>query len=526
MSVAPAPLPHVWPTVVHMLADAYQRSPRATALICGDEKLNYTEYAACVSGLANELSTRGVGKGDRVALVMGNSIDIAIATLGVQACGAQVVPLNPAYTTSELVPVLEDADCIVVIFDEVAAGTLRPLFKDHDAHRTMEVSPANSMRLTRWRDDHALANCLPLPDAQSLSTLQYTGGTTGRSKGVQLSHRAVSTNVSQREALLPTKPDDERILVVTPLFHSYAVSTGLYLSIYCRGTLVIMPRYKPEFALDAIVRHTITLLLGSPTLFVSLMAFEDFGAADLSSLRLCYSGSSALSAETLRRWEAATGCSVCEGYGQSEAGPVLTFNPRYGRRKLGSVGIVVPQTELQIVDVATGSQLLDAGEPGEIRVRGPQVMEGYRGLEQETATALRGSWLYTGDIGELDTDGYLYIRDRKKEMVIVSGFNVYPREVEDALFTHPSVLEAAVVGVPDDYRGEVLAACVVVSDSKITPSELLSYLSSKLAKYKLPRDLRVVDALPKTSVGKPDKKQIKLDFYSVDGLIQTVSSPH
>jgi long-chain acyl-CoA synthetase len=250
---------------------------------------------------------------------------------------------------------------------------------------------------------------------------------------------------------------------------------------------------------------------GSPTIFIGLMGFDGFAKADLSSLRLTSSGASALSEETLRRWEAATGCVVSEGYGQSEAGPVLAYNPRYGRRKLGSVGVAVPQTELQIVDLATGSAVLPAGQVGEIRARGPQLMRGYRELPAETAEALRDGWLYTSDIGELDADGYLFIRDRKKDMVIVGGFNVYPREVEEALFSHPAVREAAVVGVPDDYRGEALVACVVPGDSAITSEALLEYLAGRLVKYKIPRELRLVEALPKTGIGKTDKQQLRRD---------------
>jgi long-chain acyl-CoA synthetase len=254
---------------------------------------------------------------------------------------------------------------------------------------------------------------------------------------VNLTHAAVSINVSQREALLPTRLDQERILAVTPLFHVYAVAMGLYLAVFCRGTLVILPRYRPEWVFEAIERHQITLFSGSPTLFTGLMAHEGFATASLQSLRLCYSGAAALPVAVLERWQAATGCTVVEGYGQSEAGPVLSYNPVEGIRKAGSVGVALPLTEIQIVDLESGTRVLPAGSSGEIRARGPQIMQGYRGLPEETASALRDGWLYTGDIGEFDHDNYLFIRDRKKDMVIVGGFNVYPREVEEALLTHP-----------------------------------------------------------------------------------------
>jgi long-chain acyl-CoA synthetase len=364
--------------------------------------------------------------------------------------------------------------------------------------------------LLRWRDgpgaklEERLLD--GLPGADDLSILQYTGGTTGRAKGVNLTHRAVSTNVAQREALLPTRAEAERVLAVTPLFHSYAMTMGLYLAASCRGTLILLPRYRPELVLSTVAAERVTRFCGSPTLFTGLMAHQDFGPTDFSSLALCYSGAAALPAETLRRWESATHCGICEGYGQTEAGPVLTFNPEEGPRKIGSVGIAVPGTEIQIVDVETRTHVLGTGEKGEIRARGPQLMSGYRNLPGETAQALRDGWLYTGDVGELDAEGYLFIRDRKKDMVIVSGFNVYPREVEEALAQHPDVSEAAVVGVAHAHRGEALRAFVVPrSGCALTAEALASHLGERLVKYKLPDDITLVPFLPKTSIGKIDK---------------------
>ena len=509
-AVARPAMPHVWPTVVHMLADAAKRAPHHAALVCADESISYLQYAACVSGLAHELNTLGAGPGARVVLVMSNSLDIAIATFAVQAAGAQVVPLNPAYTCAELEPMLESAQAHAIFYDCAAALSLAPLLGRFKPECAIQVG-AGARRLTQWRDDLAWAETLPLPSPDGLSTLQYTGGTTGMSKGVDLMHRSVATNVSQREALFPTQPEAERVLAITPLFHVYAVAMGLYLACYGRGTLVIVPKYRPDVVLDAVQQHRITLMSGSPTIFIGLMAYEGFGSYDLSSLRACSSGASALSGETLNRWESAAGCTVSEGYGQSESGPVLSYNPRHGARKLGSVGIAVPDTEIQIVDIATGTCVLPVGEVGEIRARGPQIMQGYRGLPAETTQALRDGWLYTTDIGELDDEGYLYIRDRKKEMVIVGGFNVYPREVEDALTTHPDVLEAGVVGVADAYRGEALVACVVTGNAGLTQAAIMEHLAGRLAKYKIPREVRFIRALPKTSIGKTDKNQLRAD---------------
>jgi long-chain acyl-CoA synthetase len=500
-----AELPLRHDTVVHALLDAARRSPRSPAIACGDESLDYGGYAACVAGFARELAAFG-RPGDRIALLMGNSIDIAIATFAVQAAGFQVVPLNPAYTAFELDPILENAEPVALLHDADCPPPVLEVARRRGVRHLVPVGPGQ--RLLRWRDEPLDPGRFPLPSPDALSTLQYTGGTTGRSKGVDLTHRAVSINVSQREALLPTEPDTERVLAVTPMFHVYAVSMGLYLAAFCRGELVVMPRYRPDTVLEALERHRITLFSGSPTIFIGLMSHERFASTDLSTLRLCYSGSAALPVETLRRWEAATGCVVVEGYGQSEAGPVLTYNPRHGVRKVGSVGVPLPCTEVQVVDVETGLRVLPAGQTGEIRARGPQIMRGYRGMPAETAVALRDGWLYTGDIGELDDDGYLYIRDRKKDMVIVGGFNVYPREVEEALHAHPSVAEAAVVGVPDAYRGEALVGFVVCREAAAADA-LRAHLAQRLVKYKVPGDLRIVPALPKTVVGKIDKTRLR-----------------
>ncbi|NYT67199.1 long-chain-fatty-acid--CoA ligase [Pusillimonas noertemannii] len=500
-------MPHVWPTVVHMLDDAARRAPQHTALVCGAEQFNYRQYAACVAGLAAELRQAGLGAGERVVVFMANSPDVAIAIFGVQAAGAQVVPMNSAYTASELKQVLENADARGIIYDEAASAVVNEVASGFALRYCIGSGPG-AQRLVRWAGQPELADALPLPSPSEPAILQYTGGTTGVPKGVSLLHAAVSANISQREALVPTRAGQERVLAITPLFHSYSMAMGLYLAVYARSTLVILPRYRPDTVLEAIARERITLMLGSPTIFTGLMGFEGFAQADLNSLRLCASGSAALPEETLRRWEAATGCAVCEGYGQTEAGPVIAFNPLNGVRKSGTVGVPAPETEVQIVDVHDGDKVLPQGEVGEIRVRGPQLMTGYYGRPQETADALRGGWLYTGDIGQLDEEGYLTICDRKKEMAIVSGYNVYPREVEEALFRHPGVREAAVIGVPDDYRGEVLVAHVV-ADAGVTQETLAGFLAERLVKYKWPSVIHLVDSLPRTGVGKIDKKVLR-----------------
>lgn len=493
-------LPRVHPTVVHMLAEAAERTPDATALVCGAERLSYAQYLRCVAGLANELVAKGA-RGQRVALICGNSIDIAVAMFAIHAAGAQAVPINPAYTGRELDHILADAAPQAAICDAEVA----PRLAHHAIAHRVVIGGDGGRRLTAWRDDATVA-LPPRPDPDGLASLQYTGGTTGLPKGVNLTHRQMAINISQREAALPTRPDDESILCMMPLFHVFAVAMCLHLAAYCRGKLVILPRYKPEAVLELIAKERITRLPAGPTVFIGLLNHPDFAATDLTSLRCAYSGAAPLSEEILRQWVARAGCPVLEGFGQSEAGPVLSYIRPGGVAKPGSVGTALPLTEIQIVDVETGAKILGIGEIGEIRARGPQIMQGYRNRPADTAATLRDGWLYTGDIGELDAEGYLYIRDRKKDMAIVGGYNVYPREVDDVLYAHPAVLEAASAGVPDAYYGEAVRAQVVLKPGmSATVEDLLAHCRANLARYKVPAKIDIVAELPRTSVGKVDR---------------------
>lgn len=503
-----ADLPKVHETVVHMLADAAARAPDAVAVQCEDRGLTYREYVRCVGGFAAELRELGA-RGERIALICGNSLEMAVAIYAVQAAGAQAVPINPLYTERELSHLFEDSSPTVLIHDEAIAETVVPLAERHGIGHTISLGGEHGRLLDTWKDDVAAVLPGPLPAADDLASLQYTGGTTGLPKGVDLAHRQISVNVSQREANMPTRADDEVVLNVMPLFHVFAL-TFFYLAVYCRGRFVILPGYRPDTLLAALEAERATRLPAGPTVYNGLLAYEGFADTDFSALRSCYSGSAPLPEETLARWQEITGTPVYEGYGMSEAGPVVTFTTEEAGIVPGSVGTVLPQTEVEIVDANDGTKVLGVGEQGEIRVRGPQIMSGYRNRPDETAKALRGGWLYTGDIGELDDEGRLYIRDRKKDMAIVGGYNVYPREIDEVLYAHDAVFEAAAIGVPDDYRGEVIAAFVVPKENEDADREaLLAHCRANLAKYKVPARLELVSQLPKTTVGKIDKLALR-----------------
>ncbi len=506
-----AALPRRFETVVHMLADAADKAPDAEALSFEGRTLTYREYERCAGGLADELIGLGA-RGGRVALICGNSIEIAVAMFAAHAAGAQAVPINPIYTARELRHILDDSDPTVVVHDAEIAHTVEPLIAELGIPHAIAVAGGEGQGrlLDQWRDDAGAALPTPLPGADSPATLQYTGGTTGLPKGVDISHGQMSINLSQREVALPTGDDDEHIICMMPLFHVFAVSVCLHLAVQCRGRMVILRRYRPDLVLKTIELEKITRLPAGPTVFNGLLACEEFAGTDFSSLRAAFSGSAPLPEVTLKRFQELTGCPILEGYGQSEAGPVLTFVFQGREIIAGSVGEALPLTDIQIVDVETGTKLLGVGEQGEIRARGPQIMSGYRNRAEETAEALRDGWLYTGDIGEFGEDGYLYIRDRKKDMVLVGGYNVYPREIDEVLYAHPDIREAAAVGVPDDYRGEVIKAYVALEEGRELSAEALGdYCAKQLAKYKLPASYEFVSEIPKTTVGKIDKKALR-----------------
>jgi len=495
-------------TVPAILERAVRERPRDIALVSDECELTYAQYGDAVARLARRLSRHG-SPGDTVAIILPNMAATAIAIFAAQSAGMVAATLNPDYTAAELAPMIEDSapTCAIVacgIHPRIAhlfAQATEILLVDGDAAILEDLGIGG---------EEAPAGPLPSPSPDDLAVLQFTGGSTGRPKGVELTHRAVATNVAQREAVLPTHFGGERILCFMPMFHSFAAAMCVNLAAYCAGKLVILPRYRPDWVVEAIGRHAITRLPAGPTVFNGLIRFDGLTREGLASLRCAYSGSAPLGIETLAQWDALTGVPIYEGYGQSEAGPILTYFGPGMKVKPGSVGPALPGTEVRIVDPENPARNLPTGEAGEIAARGPQVMRGYRSLAKETRATLHGGWLHTGDIGMLDEDGHLTIADRKKDMVLISGYNVFPREVDEALLAHPAIAGAACVGVPDSYRGERLVAFVTpADDGEVDAEGLADWLAERLVRYKRPSEYRVLRSLPLTAAGKIDKQALK-----------------
>lgn len=496
---------HSTKTLIHMLAYATEQNPSGEALvIVNGVRLTYADLFASVTAFASILENHGC-RGDRVAVALQNSADTVIAVLGALAAGAQVVLLNPFYTERELEPIIGDADPALIVCSRTFANQYSDLLRR--PARTSSIATEEPFSSFVTPASAVDTSSLVMPDPETLAVLQYTGGTTGRSKGVNLTHRMTAVNIVQCDALLPARFMTERFLCMTPLFHAYAKATSFFPSIYSAGSLVVIPRYNADLALQTIEKEQITLFGGAPTIYNGLIAHPKFQNTDYGSLVGAFSGGAPLTLAALNEWERVTRVPIAEGYGLTEATAVLCFNPLRGVRKPGSVGLPLPDTEVQIVDPEDGHTVLDVSSVGEIRARGPQLMAGYRNQPEATSEIIRDGWLYSGDIGEIDCEGYVFIRDRKKDMAIVAGYNVFPRELDEVLSSHPEVIEAVSAAVPDSYRGEVMRACVKLrSGSQCAETDLIQFCAKNLAHYKVPDRIVFVDEIAKTAAGKIDRK--------------------
>ncbi|MAF47093.1 MAG: AMP-binding protein [Rhodospirillales bacterium] len=498
-------------TTVHMLAHAARQHPDHTAIISGENEITYADYYACAAGLAAELGDMGA-KGERVVVLKGNSVETSVAAYATWAVGGQLVLFNPLFTDNELGPLIADAAPTVVICDTAHKDMLVPLVEANNISHFYTFDN-DRVSIDQWRGDRTLKFPEPMPKSDDLAMLAFTGGTTGLPKGALHTQDKLVMGARLIEAIWHTEIGGEILLSVAPQSHIWGWFMTLLLPVYGCNTIVIVPQFKPDVVIDEMVRNKATVFAGGPSvIYNALLGAPNLKEADLGNLRLCLGGGSAFADATVEAWQAVTGLTVHEAWGMSEGAPI-SGNPTGMPNKIGSVGFPVPETDVEVVDPENGVDILPVGENGEFRVKGPQMIAEYWNRPEETANLIRDGWTYTGDIGHIDGDGRLTIVDRKKDMVIVGGYNVFPREIDEVLFAHPGIQEAAAIGVPDMHRGEAVQAFVVAAEgAKITTDELLDYCKEKLAKFKVPSAVHIVGSLPKTPAAKIDKMALRKSF--------------
>ncbi|HKQ00396.1 MAG TPA: long-chain fatty acid--CoA ligase [Actinomycetes bacterium] len=516
-----------------LLEDAARDFPHAPALHFEGRTISYAQLHQQARRFSGVLAGLGVGRGTKVGLILPNCPQAVVALFGALRLGATVVQNNPLYTERELGHQLADAGvevlvCLDLTYDRVKALRAQTSIREVIVTSVLDELPGLKRRLApytkkgkaasasigkdepvrRWREALASAPAAPEPvevDADNdLALLQYTGGTTGVSKGVMLSHANLRANVEQVRAWFPdADPGREVMMAVLPFFHVYGLTVCLLLGLRLGAALVLLPRFDLDGVLAAVDKYRPTLFPGVPTMYVAINNAVEKGGHDLSSIKACLSGAAALPLEIAERFERFSGGRLVEGYGLSETSPVAIANPIYGKRKAGTIGMPIPDTLARVADPDDPSRTMPVGERGELALAGPQVMKGYWNQPDETAQVLLDGWLLTGDMAVMDEEGYFSIVDRKKELIIAGGYNIYPREVEEVLYEHPKILEVCVAGIPDSYRGEIVKAFVVLrSGEQASSDEIREFAKTRLAAYKVPRVVEFRDELPKTLIGK------------------------
>jgi long-chain acyl-CoA synthetase len=532
-------------TPVHSLLDRTAKTfPRRVCTNFLGKTLTYGAIAAMVDKTAAGLQKLGVGKGTKVGLFLPNSPTFIIYYYATLKAGGIVVNYNPLYTLEELSFQIKDSDTdmmvtldLKILFDKVDAllqsGVLKraivasfpallpgtksvlfKLFKSKDLARPKETPAAAKVLL----DADILKGAGPfqtpaIDPVNDIAVLQYTGGTTGTPKGAMLTHANVVINVLQVLPWAPGLPDgQERVLGILPFFHVFAMTVVMNFGIAKGCEIIIMPRFVLDDAMKLIDKAKPTVMPGVPTLFNAIMNHPKLKSFDLSSLKFCLSGGAPLPIEVKQKFETLTGCKLVEGYGLSEASPIVTANPLDGPVKEGSIGQPIPGTIVSLRALEDPTQEVPLGEKGELCVKGPQVMKGYWKKPEETKGQFVGEFLRTGDVAIMDEEGFFFIVDRIKDLIISSGYNVYPRRVEEAIYEHPSVEEVTVIGIKDQYRGEAPKAFIKLkAGAQATKDEILKYLETKISRIELPAEIEFRDSLPKTMIGKLSKKELKAE---------------
>jgi long-chain acyl-CoA synthetase len=494
-----------------------------TAYYFMDQSSTYGELDGAVTKFADGLSKLGVKKGDHIALLLGNSPHFVIGLHGALRLGATVIPINPIYTPDEIGYIVNNGDVkALVTFD-----LLVPLIeKMHQALPRVEnfiicetpqgqASKADPSALSAFSKMKSFTQVIASGDLDfkgpelkddETAVILYTSGTTGKPKGAMLTHKNLYCNAKDVSDYLHMNEND-RVITTLPMFHVFCLTVALNAPLMNGATILIDPKFSPKEIFRLAKKYEPTVFAGVPTMYNFLLQFDDGNTEDLKSLRLCISGGAAMPVALLHGFEKKFNVIVSEGYGLSEASPVTCFNPLDKPRKAGSIGQSIMNVENKVVNEL--GEEVSVGEVGELIVRGPNVMKGYYKLPEETAATIRDGWLYTGDLAKKDEEGYFYIVDRKKDLILVGGYNVYPREVEEVLYNHEDVVEVAVLGVPDPDLGEAVRCYVVSKNPQLTEELLLAYCAEHLAKYKVPSSIEFLEELPKNTTGKILRRALK-----------------
>lgn len=521
------------------LLDSGEQHKKMKALYFQGKEMNYGELVSETKKMAEYLQQTGLKKGDRVAIMLPNCPQAVIMYYAAMLAGGIVVQVNPLYTERELQYQLVDSGstyivCLDILFPRVSKvkaetdlkhvivtkiaeylpfpkNLIYPFIQKRQYKISVKVTPTEDTHVWKSIIHHGNENYQPIDvdPTKDLALLQYTGGTTGKPKGVMLTHYNLVSNVQMCSAwMYKLEKNTETILGVLPFFHVYGMTTVMNLSIMIGANIILLPKFDAKEVLKTIDKLKPTVFPGAPTIYIGLLNHPDINKYDLSSVKACISGSAALPLEVQQQFEEVTSGRLVEGYGLTETSPVTHANFIWDKRINGSIGVPWPNTDSKIVKIGTLEEL-KIGEVGEIAVRGPQVMKGYWNNEEATKRTLLDEWILTGDLGYMDEDGYFYVVDRKSDMIIAGGFNVYPREVEETLYEFPGVQEAAVIGIPDKYRGETVKAVIVTKGgNKLDEKALEAHCRKNLASYKIPRKYEYRTELPKTIIGKVLKREL------------------
>ncbi|KKE80485.1 long-chain-fatty-acid--CoA ligase [Oceanobacillus caeni] len=529
---------------LHMfLRESAERYSGDIALHFMGKEMTFTELYLQSKKMASYLQSLDLVKGDKVAIMLPNTPQSVISYYATLMAGGIVVQTNPLYTERELEYQLVDSEakfivCLDILLPKVKnvrdrtnlqhaivtrikdylpfpKNLIYPFIQKREYNIVVNVEQTHDTHV--WRDMLDMASSeyleVEINPKEDLALLQYTGGTTGNPKGVMLTHYNLVANVQMCNAwLYKSKNKRQTVLAVLPFFHVYGMTTVMNFAVMQGSKMILMPKFNPDDILKAISKQRPTLFPGAPTIYIALLNHPNLNEYDLSSIEACLSGSAALPIEVQEKFEKITGGRLVEGYGLTESSPVTHANFIWGKRVNGSIGVPWPDTDAKVFRVDSDLEEVDLGEIGEIAVKGPQIMQGYWNNPEETEKVLKDGWLLTGDLGYMDEDGYFYIVDRKKDMIIASGYNIYPREVEEVLYEHEAVQEAVVAGVPDSYRGETVKAYIVLKKGyQITKEELDKFMKENLAVYKVPKIYEFLDELPKTAVGKILRRKLVED---------------